>query len=155
MVVVGDEGPTEETGYETIYRAYNPNDGDHLYTKSESEYNEVVAAGWAAEGIAWYTPEEGAPVYRLYNPNTGEHFYTKSESEYNDVAEAGWVQEGVAFYSANSEDTNAVPVYRDFNPNAKGPGSHLFTKSKAESNELVSQGWKFEGIGFYGININE
>lgn len=131
-----------------IYRAYNPNDGDHLYTTDKAEFDKVIAAGWNNEGTAWNAASKGTAVYRLYNPNSGEHFYTSTVSEYNDVAAAGWNKEGVAFYSA---DSKAVNVYRLFNPNAKGPGSHHFTTNASEVSTLVKAGWKNENIAFFGL----
>jgi len=38
-----------------------------------------------------------------------------------------------------------------FNPNATGPGSHLFTNNKQEATNLIQLGWKQEGIAFYGL----
>lgn len=37
-----------------IYRAYNPNNGDHLLTASSVEYNSLISAGWSANGISFY-----------------------------------------------------------------------------------------------------
>ncbi|MBV7392496.1 BspA family leucine-rich repeat surface protein [Enterococcus sp. ALS3] len=134
-----------------IWRAYNLNDGDHLYTTSMDEYSWIVGLKWQAEGIAFQSvlsSYEGAvPVYRLYNPNSGEHFYTISEKEYNGVAEKGWSKEQVGFYMVPKNAGN--PIYRVFNPNANGPGSHLFTESKDEANWLINQGWSNEGVSFY------
>jgi len=134
-----------------ILRAYNPNDGDHLYTASQEEYDWITGLKWNAEGTAFQSvlsDYEGAvPVYRLYNPNSGEHFYTVSESEYDGVASKGWTKEQVCFYMVPKEKGDAV--YRVFNPNATGPGSHLFTSSKEESTWLINQGWTDEGIAFY------
>lgn len=134
-----------------VYRAYNPNDGDHLYTTNQGEFNTAVAAGWDNEGIAWHAASKGDPVYRLYNPNSGEHFYTTDATEYDDVAAAGWDKEGIAFYS---DEDQAVPVYRTFNPNAVGPGSHHFTVDEGERDYLVSLGWDDEDIAFYGMAAN-
>lgn len=131
-----------------IYRAYNRNDGDHLYTASKDEFNKVIAAGWINEGIAWSAASKGSAIYRLYNPNSGEHFYTANVTEYNNVAAAGWNKEGIAFYSADSKEVN---VYRLFNPNATGPGSHHYTTSEREVATLVSAGWKNENTAFYGL----
>lgn len=135
-----------------VYRLYNPNNGDHLFTTSDKEYKELEAVGWEGEGIAWFTPEESdIPVYRLYNPNTGEHFYTDSEKEYNKVGKAGWKQEGRAFYSLTMTDEDSQAIYRTFNPNTDGPGSHMFTVSAKEYNNMVRAGWRGEGIAFYGV----
>lgn len=133
---------------QAVYRAYNPNSGEHLYTTSRYEYRQDVAKGWKAEGIDWYAPKSGQAVYRLYNPNSGEHFYTTSSYEYNQVAAKGWNKEGVAFYSANNKK---VPVYRAFNPNAKGAGSHFYTTSAFEYNSVAAQGWNKEAVAFYGV----
>ena len=37
-----------------MYRLYNPNSGEHFYTASTNERDELLAAGWHDEGIAWY-----------------------------------------------------------------------------------------------------
>lgn len=131
-----------------LYRAYNPNSGEHLYTADKAEYDKLVGLGWHGEGNAWKAASKGAPVYRLYNPNSGEHFYTISESEYNDVAKAGWKKEGIAFYS---DAKRGVEVYRLFNPNAKGAGSHHYTTLASERDTLIKAGWKYENVAFYGL----
>ena len=131
-----------------LYRAYNPNSGEHLYTADKAEYDKLVGLGWHGEGNAWKAASKGAPVYRLYNPNSGEHFYTVSESEYNDVAKAGWKKEGIAFYS---DAKRGVEVYRLFNPNAKGAGSHHYTTLASERDTLIKAGWKYENVAFYGL----
>ena len=60
-----------------LYRAYNPNTGEHLYTQNANEIPFVVNAGWRNEGSAWEAPNSGANVYRLFNPNfSGDHHYT-------------------------------------------------------------------------------
>ncbi|MBV7392481.1 bacterial Ig-like domain-containing protein [Enterococcus sp. ALS3] len=134
-----------------IFRIYNLNDGDHLYTTSEKEYKWLTSLKWSAEDVAFHSVlsdyEDAIPVYRLYNPNSGEHFYTISESEYNNVANAGWKREQVGFYMVPKD--KGVNVYRIFNPNATGPGSHVYTSNKSEADELVNQGWKDEDIAFY------
>ncbi|MGX7303805.1 KxYKxGKxW signal peptide domain-containing protein [Enterococcus columbae] len=131
-----------------LYRAYNPNSGEHLYTADKAEYDHLVSLGWKGEGDAWKAASKGAPVYRLYNPNSGEHFYTISESEYNDVAKAGWKKEGVAFYS---DANKGVEVFRLFNPNAKGAGSHHYTTLASERDDLIKAGWKYENVAFFGL----
>ena len=94
---------------------------------------------------------EGGTVYRLYNKNSGEHFYTLSVGERDSVVKAGWTDEGVAYdASVKASDSDAVPVYRVFNPNAPADNSsHHYTCNAAEAQNLVSHGWRFEGVGFY------
>ncbi len=140
--------PAAQTDSMPIYRVYNPNNGGHLYTANQAEAMHVVSLGWNDENIAWDAPTEGQPIYRLYNPNSGEHFYTVDVAEYDAVGKAGWNQEGQVFFSDLAKQ---VPVYRVFNPNAKGPGSHHYTTSAGERDNLVSIGWKNEGTAFYGV----
>ena len=50
---VGWELPVN--GDRAIYRLYNPHSGEHIFTSSYEEYQQVGNAGWQQEGIAWYT----------------------------------------------------------------------------------------------------
>ena len=134
-------------GANAVHRAYNPNSGEHFYTKNTYEYDNVILAGWQAENVAWISAQSGSPIYRLYNPNNGEHFYTLSLAENNSLSAIGWREEGVSFYSSSTKE---VPVYRLYNPNAKGPGAHHYTTSAGERDVLVKLGWRSEGIAFYG-----
>ena len=62
--------------YEVVYRMYNPNSGEHFYTRSAAERQSLYMVGWDAEGIGWVSPQSSStPIYRLYNGI--EHFYTK------------------------------------------------------------------------------
>ena len=137
-----------EANAATLLRIYNPNSGEHHYTKSSIERDYLLKAGWKNEGIGWNTPSSGSPVYRLYNPNAGDHHYTTSASEKNGLIITGWKDEGIAWQSGGS-----VPVYRLYNPNALA-GSHHYTLSSVERDWLVKSGWKNEGIGFYSITEN-
>ena len=145
LTVKANPVPNKKLG---VYRAYNPNSGEHLYTTSVYEYKYVILKGWKAEGLRWFSPVTGTPVYRAYNPNSGEHFYTISLYEYNQVTSKGWRKEGIGFYT---DPNKGVPIYRNFNPNATGPGSHLYTQSNYEYNYLGKIGWRKEGIAFYGM----
>lgn len=129
-----------------LYRLYNPNSGEHLYTSDISEESYLAAIGWVDEAEAWKTPEKGEPVYRLYNPYAGEHHYTKDVKEKNTLVSLGWQNEGAIF---NSDETKkGQPVYREYNPNQE-KCNHNYTTSKAEHDHLISLGWIDEGIAFY------
>ena len=130
-----------------MYRLYNPNGGEHFYTASSSERDHLRKLGWRYEGIGWNAPTTGDPVYRLYNPNGGDHHYTKSKEERDGLRKLGWRYEGVGWYS---DTAKSVPLYRQYNPNAKS-GSHNYTTSKSENDMLVRVGWRAEGIGWYGV----
>ena len=129
-----------------MLRMYNPYTGEHFYTGSEVEKDNLVAAGWQYEGVGFTFPANtGAPVYRLYDPATGEHLYTMDEEEKAALMEAGWNYEGIAFNSAY--DTEAVQ-HRLHNPYTT-VGAYHFTFSEEEKQNLINAGWEYQGIGWY------
>lgn len=142
--------PTTTTETVNMHRLYNKNSGEHFYTSSSEEMYHLVSLGWNYEGIGWTAPTTGTPVYRLYNANGGEHHYTMSESERDTLINVGWSYEGIGWYSADPNMSNAVPLYREYNPNAFA-NNHNYTTSKTEHDWLISLGWKDEGTAWYGI----
>ncbi len=140
-------------GKANLYRLYNKNTGEHFYTLSDSERNQLLANHWNDEGEGWTTPKSSAyPIYRLLNPNTGDHHYTVDEEEYLILSFfLGWVGEGIRFYSAHPEDEGAIPLYRLYNPNAKDVGIHHYTTDENERDTLTRLGWQNEGIAWYGL----
>ena len=143
-----DTNDVYEINERDMYRLYNPNSGEHFYTASEKEKEDLVAVGWKYEGYAWKAPKTSkTPVYRLYNPNAGDHHYTTSVAEKNNLVTVGWNYEGIGWYS---DDKKGVPLYRLYNPNAKA-GAHHYTTSINEKNNLMNAGWKYEGLAWYGM----
>ena len=143
---ISDEKGTDvPEGYVMMFRLYNPNSGEHFYTKSLKEGNSLIDAGWRNEGFGWIAPMTGKPVYRLYNENAGDHHYTLSMRERDSLIAVGWKDEGIGWYSAES----GMPLYRLYNPNAVS-GSHHYTTSSHERDNLVKNGWRYEGIAWYG-----
>lgn len=158
-------------------RLYNPNSGEHFYTSDSTEANALIGYGWKNEGIGWVAPSDQSidasshaqTVYRLYNPNAGDHHYTLDVKEKDSLVRMGWVDEGARWYSAKAQSvwgnnesnqslsarsSNAgysIPIYRQYNPNATSSGSHNYTVDKVEDLTLISNGWKAEGIGWYGL----
>lgn len=94
---VGWVAPT--TG-SNVYRVYNPNSGEHLYTSSAFEKDSIVKAGWKYEGVSWHSGGK-LPVYRLFNPKaTGKqesHHYTLNTYERDNLVRSGWKSDGVAW----------------------------------------------------------
>lgn len=133
-----------------MYRLYNPNSGEHFYTKTVSERDHLRSVGWRYEGIGWQAPTNGNPVYRLYNPNAGDHHYTLLASERDHLKKVGWRDEGISWYSPNS----GIPLYRLYNPNAKA-GSHHYTPITSERDNLKKAGWRYEGIAWYAVGNGE
>jgi hypothetical protein len=138
--------------YQSIYRIYNNNSGEHIFTVDLDEALNLQSAGWTIERVAWFVDGTGAAVYRLYNPNAGDHFYTVSTTERDNLVSAGWKNEGIAFYVKQSGTNN--PIYRLYNPNAKEAGAHMFTASTEERDQLVAAGWKYEGVAWYGVSTD-
>lgn len=145
ILTVGADGSGEPAvGERTMYRLYNPNTGEHFYTATEEERDDLSRVGWTYEGIGWIAPTTGDPVYRLYNPNApgGDHHYTGSKEERDNLVSVGWRYEGIGWYSGGP-----VKIYRQYNPNASS-GTHNYTASLEENDMLVSLGWRYEGIGW-------
>lgn len=135
-----------------MYRVYNPNSGEHFYTASAAEKNNLVSLGWVSEGIGWYAPDSSDyPVYRLYNANGGEHHYTMQAAEKDMLVKAGWSYEGIGWYSANPKDKNSLALYREYNPNAFA-NNHNYTLNSNEHTWLLSLGWKDEGKAWYAVD---
>lgn len=126
-----------------VFRAYNPNSGEHVFTTDLTEANSLMDAGWKNEGIGWH--ETGSTkIYRMYANN--EHVYLKANDEYAGLDIAGWKGEKVAFLASDKPGDGLYPVFRLYN---KTGGHHMYTISEKERDTLVKAGWKLEGIAFY------
>lgn len=134
-----------------VYRLYNHHNGEHLYTSDAVERDACEKLGWKYEGVGWYAPVNvGLEVYRLYNPNEGDHHYTTSIEERDALVKFGWKYEGANWKSMETDDVNAHPIYRQYNPNQYS-ANHNYSPTANERRTLVSYGWKDEGIGFYSL----
>lgn len=147
--IFSPKDPVPPVGNKNIYRLYNTQNREHLYTSDVNEKNQLpkISKDWKYEGLAWQGPSSSnTPVYRVYNPQSGEHLYTRDNYEISVLtSKYGWKKEGVAFYSGGSQ-----PVYRLYNA-AAGIGSHFITLDSYEKTVLTTkQGWKYEGIAWYG-----
>lgn len=136
----------------SMNRMYNPNTGEHFYTAETKEKDFLVSKGWKYEGIGWLAPKNGGDeVYRLYNPTQGDHHYTTDAKERKALIAAGWKDEGIGWYSCEASDAiNGAPLYRQYNANQYA-WNHNFTTSFKETDFLTKNGWKDEGIAWYGI----
>jgi uncharacterized repeat protein (TIGR02543 family) len=139
--------PTSPTRSGYTFTGWMLNGGAYDFSTAVSQ-DMTLTANWTKNPPAPVVKPTPIPaisifsVYRLYNPNTGEHFYTTSSAEKNFDVKAGWNYEGVGW----TAPTTGTPIYRVFNPNAKG-GDHYYTKSKAEATSLVAAGWKWDNGG--------
>ena len=151
-VTSGTPSTVAASGSIEMYRLYNPNSGEHFYTASAAERDNLAGIGWRYEGVGWLAPSKSSsPVHRMYNPNSGDHHYTLSSAERDNLVSIGWRYEGVGWYSDGSK---GAPLYRQFNPN-EVIGTHNYTTSKVENDRLVRIGWRAEGVGWYGHNFED
>lgn len=132
-----------------VYRLFNPDNGEHLYTTDANEKDIIYKQGWGYEGIAWYAADKtGDPVYRLCNPQTGYHLYTTDTNEVKVLTTSqGWTKDfngKPLFYSDGS-----VPVYRLFQ------GVHHLTTDLNEYNALPQSGWQQEGEKICAVKTGE
>jgi hypothetical protein len=125
-----------------VYRFYNKTNGDHFYTISETEKNNLINSmpSYAFEGVVFYTyqsaVDNSAPVYRFLNKTNGDHFYTINETERTYVQNnlsSIYLYEGIAFYSLKTQILSAVNVYRFYNI---ANGDHFYTASGEEATRL-------------------
>lgn len=134
-----------------VYRLYNPNSGEHMFTRNAGEAAALAALGWnnetPADGDAAITVDDpdAAPVYRVYNPNEGKHHFTKDAEEAKFLDSIGWNMEGIAFFVYDAESGAGNPEYRVYNPNT---GDHHWTSDAAEKDALVALGWNDEGVAW-------
>ncbi len=128
-----------------VYRLYNPQTKDHLYTISTGERDFITSTyGYTNEGVAFSTcPANREPVYRMYNPSIGNHFFTTSPAERDTVGGKGYKHEGVAYYVNPSAAT--LPLYRLYNP---ARATHFYTVSVSEKDSAAAAGYNFEGTAF-------
>ncbi|MFV0528533.1 MAG: InlB B-repeat-containing protein, partial [Lachnospiraceae bacterium] len=133
-------------GIAPVFCLYNPNSGEHFYTITVSERDEVVAAGWKYEGISWIAALDGIPVLRVYNKKTGEHVFTMDTRERDRLLALGWRDEGIGFYS---DPERKDEILRCYNPNGEPAAQHHYTLNKAERDNLVKAGWIYEGLAWF------
>lgn len=127
-----------------LYRLYNPWTGEHLFTTSTKERDDLVSGGWRFENTAIRVHTQlGDPVYRLLNPWTGEHHYTTDAKEVGQDVQAGWKNEGITFRSSGSK--GMVSMY---NPHVKS-FYHHYTSDPAEIARMERDGWIRENIKWY------
>jgi hypothetical protein len=139
-----------------LYRLFDTIYGDHLFTTSATERDQVIANnGYTSEGIAAYvstTAQAGlVPLYRVSRTSgTWDRLYTTSAAERDQaVANHGYTSEGVAAYVSTTPQTGLAPLYRLVDASV---GEHLFTTSTTERDALVGQGWVNEGTAAYVVS---
>ena len=135
--------------YTALYRLHNAQSGDHLYTTTCDERNNVSSSGYSFEGVNGYVATRQnrrlVPLHRLVL-GTGEHFYTTDDREMRTLSQtAGNRYEGVTGYISSNQQRGTVPLYRLVNG-----GNHFYTANEQEKNSfLQTAGGQLEGITGY------
>ena len=159
-----------------VYRQYNPRNGEHNYTTNANEARTLIALGWHDEGIAWYGMEDPDPTIThpvtiydrtdysaIYDFNYYIGRYPDIKQAYgNDDAGAlkhfaatgilenrqGKQNYDTATYNSMRKVASmrySSDLYRMYNTNT---GEHFYTKSVAERDSLLLNGWTYESIAW-------
>lgn len=102
MVSITGKTQAEECA---VYKLYNRNNQEFLYTTNPAEYHTLSALkqAWVPEGRGFKvstTQEEGyRPVFRYFHPLKGKHILTQNEAEAKTFEAQGWRNEGIAFFA--------------------------------------------------------
>jgi Repeat of unknown function (DUF5648) len=137
-------------------RFFDTATGDHFYTLSEVEANQIRATlpTYHDEGAPWGTTNKGPntiDVYRFFDAVTGAHFLTSSAAERDQVIATlpSYHYEGVAFEAYNAPGDGTLTLERFFNTQTH---LHHYAASPAEIASILSggagPGWVDEGAGF-------
>ncbi|MEM7226511.1 MAG: FG-GAP-like repeat-containing protein [Pseudomonadota bacterium] len=138
-----------------IYRLLDTNNGNHLLTADQQEYEALIAAdgGFVFEGEA-FTSVAGSnantlAVWRLFDLEGGQHLYTSSEAERDHIIETydHFQLDGLAFEAYATAQEGTVALYRFFDP---ASGSHVVTASEAEREAIESDLPQFQLEGILG-----
>lgn len=134
-----------------VYRMYDPNRGEHFYTKSVEEAEYLESLGWHHESDGDFNvpsaeEKDSTPVYRLYNSNDGGmHFFTPDADEAKYLESVVWDYEGISYYAYISNTDMGQVQHRIYNP-CSSLGEHNWTTSENEKDMLVGLGWIYEGV---------
>ena len=112
----------------TIFRFYNPETTNHLFTTDKNEVAHLrLDDDWNYEGPKWQTNGGDIEVYRFFNNKDGRHLLTSDEDEKDNIINnlPDWNYEGVAF---NTDATSGVYRYQHEN------GSFFYTSDDDERN---------------------
>lgn len=133
-------------GQSLVYRFGNMPGNTHFWTQDLFERDNMIAAGYSYEGVAWRVTKSqtSMPIHRLYSSGLRRHLYTNDWAEvYKLVDSKMWQLEGTAWYGSSN---SGAPIYRLYSP---GNQEHLYTGDDNEVNFWVSRGLFYnEGISW-------
>ena len=140
---------------------------DHYFIATETQpdviaLDSAVIPGWSRTGRAFAVYPFGAPgtsrVCRFFSGQTfapkSSHFYTPYAAECSALRQGRvWQYEGDAFALTlpvgapgfGGCPPGSAPLYRLYNDGQGGAPNHRYTDELALLNQMVAQGWVFEG----------
>jgi hypothetical protein len=148
-----------------VYRYWQPNTHDHLYTTNAAEIGTTQQGqtgnhGYTCEGEAFTVFNHHhaglVPVYRYWQESTHDHLYTANPNEIGtthvgQTGNHGYKCEGVLGYVSPVEFPGSVAIHRYWNPNTK---DHLYTVKAEEIGtthvgHTGNHGYSYEGpVGY-------
>lgn len=144
-----------------LHRFHRRANNSHFFTANPDEYQTLASfppgGPWEYQGVSHYVAANHThithPVYRLFNRISGAHFYTANREEMLGVLGHPariFSYEGIAFYTLLSPEPGSQPVHRFYAPPT---GSHFFTISEAEKNQLQgsmsSDQLDYDGVAWF------
>ncbi len=153
-----------QTAVEYYYAGWN-----HYFVTSFPD--EIAALDGGAFGGLWKRTGEtfnvwsaptasSSPTCRFFSTAfdpRSSHFYTPFADECAIVkTNPGWQFESIAFYVQIATDwgtdnaycpTGTQPLYRLYNNGQGGAPNHRYTTSVTTFNQMIAQGWSYEGQG--------
>lgn len=143
--------------------------GDHASVKYRSTMTKGNLADAQIDAIPAQTytgqPLTPQPVVRLDGQKlTLNVDYTLSYSNNIEAGTATVTVTGIGYYEGSKNATFTIHtngtsrpatkrvMYRLYNPNAKGAGSHHYMTDEHERDYLANNGWNAEGISWYGLH---
>lgn len=140
-------------GFSPLYRYWNPDIKNHLYTTNILEIGTSVVGekgknNYISEGIQcilYGTQASGAlPLHRYWNKVTQDHLYTTNRREISqDTEHQGYTYQGVTGYCYSQPTPGTVPLYCYWNAQSK---DHFYTTNAKEPRQKRMNGYQSEGV---------
>jgi acyl-CoA thioesterase I len=133
---------------------------DNFYTTNPEHHSIALSIGYTNTGILAYMKKTQVPNTRPFKrfykgAPQYEHFYTAKTDEANFVLANGWVYEGVEGYIYTIQVPGSTPMYRLAYFNSSNSDLvHKYTLNYQEVQQLVAQGWGYDGIQGYVYGAN-
>jgi hypothetical protein len=135
-----------------VWRMYTPQSAEYLTSSNDTRDALFVQNGYQYIGKSFFGNVTIMPgniaVYRLTDTSGGV-FLTTNKVEHDNLVAAGYKDNGIDFYAAPAGSNSGYPVYRMYNASTS---AHVWTGDQSEYNQLLSYGYKSEGVAFTSID---